>query len=173
MRTTSLLLPACLLICSLKQLHADIAAIHEHVLPQETAVLGALDDAKQLEPFAAAWTQKWQYPVTRGEVADRLSKDLGFLQLAAKAHPDNAELLLLTGLVARYAYNVDVDGGYEAAMNVLGQARGFCHVTIAPRGFAARWSARRKNWRREPKSSCRSRWTMPGMLFPRRSGETI
>ena len=67
-------------------------------------------------------------------MAARLSKDLGFLTLASKNHPENAELLLLTGLVARYAYNVDVDGSYDAAMNALGQAE-----KLAPGDFRAPW----------------------------------
>jgi hypothetical protein len=113
---------------------ADIAAIHAEKLPQETAVLGALDDVRQLEPYSATWTAKWQYSITKEEVAARLGKDLGFLKLAIKSHPDNVELLLLTGLVARYAYNVDVDGSYDGAMDALGQAQ-----KSAPADFRAPW----------------------------------
>jgi hypothetical protein len=76
----------------------------------------------------------WDYPVAKDEVATRLSKDLGFLTLASKNHPENAELLLLTGLVARYAYNVDVDGSFDAAMNALNQAQ-----KLAPADFRVGW----------------------------------
>jgi hypothetical protein len=113
---------------------ADIAAIHANALPQETAVLGALDDARQLEPYSATWSAKWQYEISKEEVATRLGKDLGFLNLAAKSHPDNEELLLLTGLVARYAYNVDVDGSHDDAMDALGQAQ-----KLAPTDFRVPW----------------------------------
>ncbi|HTW80194.1 MAG TPA: hypothetical protein VME23_11675 [Terracidiphilus sp.] len=123
-----------LLVCLTPQTFADIAAIHADKLPQETAVLAALDDARQLEPFSATWTAKWQYEISKEEVATRLGKDLGFLKLAMKSHPDNVELLLLTGLVARYAYNVDVDGSYDEAMDALGQARKF-----TPGDFRAPW----------------------------------
>jgi hypothetical protein len=116
------------------RLFADIAAIRSNALPQETAVLSALDDAKQLEPYSRSWTMNWDYPVAKDEVAARLSKDLGFLTLASKNHPENAELLLLTGLVARYAYNVDVDGSFDAAMNALNQAQ-----KLAPADFRAGW----------------------------------
>ena len=116
------------------RLFADIAAIRANALPQETAVLSALDDAKQLEPYSRSWTMNWDYPVAKDEVAARLSKDLGFLTRASKNHRENAELLLLTGLVARYAYNVDVDGSYGAAMNALGQAE-----KLAPGDFRAPW----------------------------------
>ena len=134
MRKKSVLLLACLFTLLSPRLFAGIAAIHVKALPQETAVLSALDDASHLEPYSRSWTMNWQYPVARDEVAARLSKDLGFLTLASKNHPENAELLLLTGLVARYAYNVDVDGSYDAAMSALGQAQ-----KLAPGDFRAPW----------------------------------
>ncbi len=58
--------------------YADIAAIHADRLPQETAVLAALDDAKQLEPYSHSWVPVWNYPVAKEDVATRLGKDLGF-----------------------------------------------------------------------------------------------
>jgi hypothetical protein len=136
MRKARFLLLASLLSLSVPQLRADVAAIRASALPQETAVLAALDDARQLEPYSAVWTAdpQWHFPVTKANVAARLGKDLGFLTIAAKNHPDNAELLLLTGLVARYAYNLDVDGSYDAAMNMLDQAE-----KLAPGDFRAPW----------------------------------
>ena len=113
---------------------ADIAAIHASALPQETAVLVALDDAEKLEPYSRAWSNKWQYSVAKDEVANRLGKDLGFLTLALKSHPDNLELLLLTGLVARYAYNVDVEGSHEIAVQALDQAQ-----KLVPADIRAPW----------------------------------
>ncbi|HXR39982.1 MAG TPA: hypothetical protein VN776_12840 [Terracidiphilus sp.] len=113
---------------------ADIAAIHADALPQETAILAALDDAKQLEPYSHSWTNDWKYPVSKEDVATRLAKDLGFLSLALKNHPDNAELLLLTGLVARYAYNLDLEGSYDTAISVLGRAQ-----KLVPSDMRAPW----------------------------------
>ncbi len=114
--------------------YADLAAIHANALPQETAILSALDDAQQLEPYSHAWTSSWKYPVAKEDVAARLSKDLGFLTLAVKNHPDNAELLLLTGLVAHDAYNLDVPGSYDTAMSVLGRAQ-----KLAPADVRGPW----------------------------------
>ena len=114
-------------------LRADIAAIRRNGLPQESSILAALDDAGQLEPFSEG-TSDWKFPVSKDEVAARLGKDLGFLTLALRNHPDNAELALLTGLVARYAYNVDVDGSYDTATNALGHAE-----KLAPADFRALW----------------------------------
>lgn len=121
MRTTSIHLLACLLTLSTSQLRADIAAIHRSALPQETAVLAALDDVEQLEPYCHFWTAAvlWQFDIPRQQVADRLSKDLGFLVEARKAHPENAELALLTGLVAIYAHNLEIEESYDTAMKTL------------------------------------------------------
>jgi hypothetical protein len=102
---------------------SEVEAIHADRLPQETAVLAALDDVKQLEPYSHVFTINWKFPIAKEEVATRLGKDLGFLTIALKSHPDNAELMLLTGLVARYAYNLDVEGSYDITLNVLGQAQ--------------------------------------------------
>jgi hypothetical protein len=123
MRKIAALYFAFLLSFSTSQALADVAAIHADKLPQETAILAALDDVKQLEPYSQSWTLKWQYPIAKEEVATRLGKDMGFLTLALKNHPDNAELLLLTGLAARYAYNLDIEGSQKTALNVLDQAQ--------------------------------------------------
>jgi hypothetical protein len=116
---------------------ADVAAIHADRLPQETAVLAALDDVKQLEPYSHSWVRVWKYPVAKEEVATRLGKDLGFLTIALKSHPDNAELLLLTGLMARYAYNFDVPGSYETALSVLGHAHDLVPADLRSPWFSA------------------------------------
>ncbi|HUN83794.1 MAG TPA: hypothetical protein VMU48_05410 [Terracidiphilus sp.] len=113
---------------------ADIAAIHADALPQETAVLAALDDARQLEPYGAGYTPEWKYPIPKKEVADRLEKDLGLLTVALQNHPDNAELALLTGLVADYAYNLDVPDSHEKAVAAFETAR-----KLAPSDIRAPW----------------------------------
>jgi hypothetical protein len=75
-----------------------------------------------LEPYSRSWTSDWKYPVAKKVVAARLEKDLGFLSGALKNHADNAELFLLTGLVAHYAYNVDVPSSLEKAKGALAEA---------------------------------------------------
>lgn len=103
---------------------ADIAAIHADALPHESAVLDALNDARQLEPYCEYWTAEklWQFDIPRKEVAARLSNDLVSLTGAVKAHPDNAELVLLTGLVAVYAHNLEAHESYDTALKMLDAA---------------------------------------------------
>ena len=90
MRKNAVLLLFILLSLSLPLLASDLSAIHANALPQETAVLAALDDARELEPYSKSWTMKWEYPIPKEDVVARLGKDLGFLTLAMKGHPDNA-----------------------------------------------------------------------------------
>lgn len=134
MRKQSSVLLAFILFFPFSHAVADTGAIRAAALPQETAVLDALDDAKQLEPYCESWTSDWKYPIPKEEVATRLGKDLGFLDAALKGHPDNSELLLLTGLVARYANNLDVEGSYDTALSVLGRAQ-----QLAPGDVRALW----------------------------------
>jgi hypothetical protein len=116
MRRPFALLSVLLLALTVTPAFADIAAIHANALPQESPILAALDDARQLEPYVSAWTNDWKHPIAKGEVAKRLEKDLDFLGAAFQKHPDNAELALLTGLVAHYAYNVDVADSHDKAV---------------------------------------------------------
>jgi len=72
--------------------HAQIASIHASALPQETTILAALDDAQQLEPYSHSWTPNWKYSISKDDVANRLGKDMAFLVVALKNHPDNLGL---------------------------------------------------------------------------------
>lgn len=113
---------------------ADIAAIQSDKLPQDDAVLAAMQDAAELEPYCRYFVQPWKFPISKMEVAKRLGKDLQLLDSAAKKHPENTELLLLTGLVAHYAYNLDVKNSFEIVLPVLDQAK-----KQAPEDFRASW----------------------------------
>lgn len=134
MRRHSALLCAFLLFLSGSTAFADLAAIHQSALPQETAVLAALDDAQQLEPYSSSWYPKWPFSISQEEVARRLDKDFSFLSAALKNHPENLELQLLTGLVAHYAYNVDVPDSHDKAAHAFEQA-----LSLAPGDMRARW----------------------------------
>jgi len=133
-RKNAALLFTFLLVLSISNGFANVAAIHADGLPQETAVLAALDDAKELEPYSHSWTMNWKFPIAKEDVATRLGKDIGFLSFALKNHPENTELLLLTGLVARYAYNLDVNGSYDIALDVLSRSQ-----KLVPSDVRAPW----------------------------------
>ena len=149
MRTLLVLLAAFLLFLPAPRACAGVAAIHADALPQETAVLAALDDVRQIEPFCSAWAPDWKFPVPKKDIVDRLEKDLGFLNLALKSHPDNTELLLLAGLVAHYAYNLDVPQTHDQAMSAFDRVR-----QSAPTDLRGQWF--------QASLQCQTNETQPG-----------
>lgn len=113
---------------------ADLADIHKEKLPQDSAVQKAYADAVSMEDLVRQWSDKWRYETPKSEVASRLKASLGELQKALALAPTNEELVLLTGLVAHYAYNVDVEGSYELAVDSLEKAH-----KLAPNDYRADW----------------------------------
>jgi hypothetical protein len=91
-------------------------------LPQTTTIQSALDDAQKLEPYTYRWSTKWDFPVPKDQVASRLGMDMAVLVGASKQNPENEELALLVGVIAHYAYNVDVDKSYDTAETAFAQA---------------------------------------------------
>ena len=89
------------------------------------------DDILPIEDFARTFESTWRFPTPRTEVLDRLRSDLALLQSEQKAHPDNAELQLLTGLTAHLAYNLDDQDAYKPAMDLLS--------SLAPKDYRAAW----------------------------------
>jgi hypothetical protein len=68
----------------------------------------AYTNALTVKEFAREWSPAWRFQRSKASVSSLLSKSLTELQRASNSAPKNEELLLLTGLVAHYAYNVDV-----------------------------------------------------------------
>ena len=134
MRRSFALLSALLLVFTVTSAFAGIGAIRQDALPHETAVLAALDDVRQLEPYVSSWTNDWKYPIAKDEAAKRLEKDLAMLSLALQNHPDNIELALLTGLVAHYAYNLDIPDTHDKAIAAFDAAR-----KLAPADIRGSW----------------------------------
>jgi hypothetical protein len=128
---------ACVICTTGTWARADIAAIHEKELPQESPVLSALEDAQALEPYSSSFVDRWNYPIEKKDVAKRVERDLNSLHDALKRSPENSELQLLTGLVAHYAYNLDVNGSHETAVDSLDAARRLLPEDIRPQWFLA------------------------------------
>jgi hypothetical protein len=111
-----------------------IKDIHPEKLPQVSAVQKAYEDVGKVEDMVRQWSNQWGYDTPRKEVAALLNRSLGELQRAAAATPDNTELLLLTGLVAHYAYNLDVDKTHAIVVEVLNQVQ-----TLSPKDPRGLW----------------------------------
>jgi len=124
----SLLVAAATAEAGLKEIHVD-------KLPQDESVQKAYAEAMDAEQYASAWSGTWKYDVPKDKVASALKDSLNKLQKAAVAAPGNPELLLLTGLVAHYAHNLDVPGAGELVVNSLQNAHKLSSGDYRPQWF--------------------------------------
>lgn len=113
---------------------ARLKDIHTDKLPQQESVQRALAEASAVEEFAQSWSEKWQYDKPKDDVVSALKDSLDKLQRATVSAPGNAELFLLIGVVAHYAYNVDVSEAYDVAVGSLQKAH-----QLAPDDYRAEW----------------------------------
>lgn len=124
----------CLMLAGTPLALADLAAIHEADLPQDAPILAAFQDALELEPYCRFWQPNWNYPVSKESATHRLQEDLKTVESALQAHPNSVELELLIGLLAHYAYNLDVPNSQDKILHALNQAH-----TLAPQDLRASW----------------------------------
>ncbi len=113
---------------------AGLKDIRTDKLPQDESIQKAYTEAVSVEEFSRDWSDSWHYDTPKDAVASALKDSLEKLQQALVSAPDNSELLLLTGLVGHYAYNVDVQGAYEVAVSSLQKA-----LKLEPDNARAEW----------------------------------
>jgi len=101
---------------------AQLAEIDATKLPQTADVQGAYRSALGAERYAQSWSDPWSYPVPKADVVKTLTGSLATLEKAGKSAADNHELQLATGLVAHFAYNLDVEAAYDPAIEFLTKA---------------------------------------------------
>ncbi len=103
-------------------------------LPQDDRVKVIYSSLLPIEALARDWTPTWSHDTPKEQVVSLLRSSLRDLSSAEVAAPENAELFLLTGLVAHLAYNVDVDNSYKTAVESLEKAH-----KLAPADYRADW----------------------------------
>lgn len=113
---------------------AGLKAIHRNLLPKDKQVRQAYANVLSVESYARNWSPTWHYRIPKSKVVSLLKSSLAALQNARRTAPKNEELLLLTGLVAHYAYNVDVKGSYRIAVESLEEAH-----KLAPADYRPEW----------------------------------
>ena len=101
---------------------AGLIDVRVEKLPQEKPVLKAYADVATIEVLVRKWHDKWTYDVPKADAVATAKASLAELQKALGSSPDNEELLLLTGLVAHYAYNLDIQEAYDVAASSLEKA---------------------------------------------------
>jgi hypothetical protein len=117
---------------------AGLKDIRTENLPHDPGVQKAYDGTLLIEEMVRDWNEKWPYETPKDEVVSSLRASLAALQKASEAAPDNEELLLLIGLVAQYAYNVDIEGSHELTTHSLEKARKLAPEDIRPEWFLAK-----------------------------------
>jgi hypothetical protein len=113
---------------------ADLKEIRQDKLPNDPDIQAAYAEVVSIESMVEQWSQTWRYSTPKEEVVARVSSSLSRLRKAAAASPENAELLLLAGLVAHYAYNLDVEDTHSVAVAWLEKAG-----KLAPDDYRPRW----------------------------------
>ncbi len=114
--------------------YAQLAQIDKAKLPQDARVKTTYSSVLPVESMARDWSPKWAYDMPKEQVVAILTSSLQELRLAEAREPENAELFLLTGLVAHLAYNVDVQEAYQPAVDSLEHA-----LKLAPSDFRPGW----------------------------------
>jgi hypothetical protein len=113
---------------------AQLSEIDPAKLPHDAAVQSAYVQLLPIEHYGQSWTNDWKYDVPKKVVVDQFTTALSQLVTASERSPDNHELQLLTGLVAHFAYNLDVDSSWATAVNSLQKA-----AASDPKDYRASW----------------------------------
>jgi len=88
---------------------AQLRHIDPAKLPQDGRIQKIYSDLLPVEPMVHSWSSTWSHATPKEQVTSLLASSLHDLKVAETENPKNAELFLLTGLVAHFAYNVDVE----------------------------------------------------------------
>lgn len=113
---------------------ASLKDIRTSSLPDDSAVKAALLDAQQMEPWVRAYSPSWNAPVTKEEAVARLAMDMHAVEVARAKHPESEEIALLSGLIASYAFNLDVKDSWVVAPDALDAA-----IKISPNDLRGKW----------------------------------
>src|SRR5437879_4278487 len=102
---------------------SQLGQINRSKLPQDKSVSEAFDRALQYESMVRDWQPQWKFATPEKTVSEVLKTSLQHLVAAEASAPKNEELFVLTGLVAHFAYNVDVKDSPEIVFTSLARAQ--------------------------------------------------
>jgi hypothetical protein len=101
---------------------ASLSDLRTAKLPNDPAIQPLLSDVRDLEPWVRSFAAPWHAPMTKEAATARIAADLQITENLRQKYPDNAELALLSGLVASYAFNLDVNDSWNIAPAALSAA---------------------------------------------------
>jgi hypothetical protein len=130
-----------IILFSTFSLGADVCAqlrqIDPAKFPEDQRVQTVFSKVRPIEYMAHSWSSTWSYDTPKTQVASLLRSSLHDLRSAEASAPQNEELLLLTGIVAHLAYNVDVENTYEVAVQSFEKAHELAPADYRPEWFLA------------------------------------
>jgi hypothetical protein len=115
--------------------HAQLAVIDRAKLPQDARVQSAYTNLLPIESLAQNWSPNWTSSTPKAQIVSQFSASLDQFRAAQPTAPENVELLLVTGLTAHFAYNLDVEADYEVAEHALERARQLAPTDPRPDWF--------------------------------------
>jgi len=124
MNLINLFLGIILLLATASGAHASLSAINlNRLLPgRDRAQLSA--DLKVLETVAENWSPEWRHELPKEEAVSLAEQTLQKIDDLISAKEVSAgELLLLKGLMAHYAYNLDMEKYFDVAVESLLKAQ--------------------------------------------------
>lgn len=124
LRFINLFLGIILLLSSASGAHASLSAINLSRLPPGRDVAELSADLKVLETVAENWSSEWRHELPKEDAVSLAERTLRKIDDLLSANDVSAgELLLLKGLAAHYAYNLDVKKYFDVAVDSLRKAR--------------------------------------------------
>jgi hypothetical protein len=92
-------------------------------------------NAFELEPLAKEWSSEWKHSVPKEQVIDLAKKTMGIIDDVLKDKPNHAEMLIFKGLMAYYAYNLDLREYNDIAEKSFKAAQALVPEDIRPTWF--------------------------------------
>jgi hypothetical protein len=111
----------------------------EHInldrLPQDVYFLNNMAKMKELEPYVEDWVYEWNFKIGKDEVINEIKKLHLEIDRYLENDSSNGELFLYSGLVAHYAYNLDLQEYWELAEANLLKAKELMKNDFRPDWF--------------------------------------
>lgn len=109
--------------------------IDVRALPQDANMINNVSKMKILEPYVEIWVPNWNFKIRKEEVISEINMLYSEIDGYLKGDSLNGELFLYSGLVAHYAYNLDLQQYWESAKVNLVKARELMKDDFRPDWF--------------------------------------
>jgi len=120
--TTNLVLGALLALSFWSQAEASLSEIRLAGLSPEKDVVQLAEDVKVLESVALTWSPEWRHAMPKEEAVKLAERSMRKINDLISGGQPSGELLLLKGLTAHYAYNLDLQIYFDIAVDSLEKA---------------------------------------------------